>query len=217
MVEEPLRRPTQRLGERDGVVFDLVAWDAADAAVDLSVACMFEREAPGAHLTGGLLHLDRTLGGALSRLRGERLFEARELEALHVRSPPGTVQAHALLVVGLGDPVRLTASVLQRAARAAFSAAAAADAVSVAFAPSLIDSGLPPSGLGDAPSAMLSGVLQGVRAHARLREEGLVGALSVKRWTFDAGPAHMSVAGAAFEEAFATLGVGTATSSRARP
>lgn len=75
----PVRLP---IGAAGGVVFDVVAWGPAHADVDFSVACMFEHEADGAAISGGLLALDQALGGHLTRMRADGAFLAQPMETL---------------------------------------------------------------------------------------------------------------------------------------
>src|SRR5277367_5736922 len=70
------------IGEWRGLTIDTVAWDAVGADVDMSFACMFTHEMDGAAMFGGLLHLDQSLDGALSRLRAAGDFRAEPMETL---------------------------------------------------------------------------------------------------------------------------------------
>lgn len=63
--------------------------------VDLSVACLFEREADGASSAGGLLQLDRAPGGRLTDLRARGAFRAQEMETLLITLPPPRLDAAA--------------------------------------------------------------------------------------------------------------------------
>lgn len=99
------------------------AWDGAAAAVDLSCACMFAREAHGALATGGLAHLDAALGGRLASARAAGLFQAARGETLLIDRPPTTVNAGAILVIGLGDPDEWSTGLVGDAVAVAYAAA----------------------------------------------------------------------------------------------
>jgi hypothetical protein len=86
---------------------EIVSWAPSEADVDLSIACMFEREMPGAHLAGGLLQLDEALGGALTRLREEGYFRAQEMETFLVQTPPQLVRARRVLLNRSGQSAYL--------------------------------------------------------------------------------------------------------------
>ena len=187
------------VGRLHDVVVDVAGWDGAGAAVDLSCACMFEREMPGKAMVGGLLHLDVALGGALSRLRAEKLFGAKEMDFLVLDKPPAAIKSAALLIIGVGDPLAWEPSVTERAVTLAAGIARARSVASVAFAPSLLDSGLEPPQ--DTPAAMLRGLASALRQTARAATLDLVSRSSLRSWTFDSGVAHLDGAEAGFRAA----------------
>jgi hypothetical protein len=195
----PARLP---IGTHDGVEFDVVAWGPAHAAVDLSVACMFEHEL-GAGMAGGLLALDDALGGQLSRLRAAGAFRAQPMETLLVTMPPPGVAARAVLVVGMGDPAALDGDVLRRACRVAMREAIRVGAVSMAFAPSVLDAGHTDNAALNMQEVMVDGMLGALRAEHMLAEAGLTHKPTLRHCTFDVGPPRLQAAGRAFAEAFA--------------
>lgn len=192
------------IGTVDGVEFDVVAWGPAHADVDLSVACMFEHEL-GAGMTGGLLALDEALGGQLVRLRAAGAFRAQPMETLLVTTPPPAVAARAVLVVGMGDPATLDGDMLRRACRVALREAVRFGAVSMAFAPSVLDAGHTDNAALAMQDVMLDGVLGALRAERMLAEAGLAHAPALLHCTFDVGPPRLQAAGRAFTAAFARL------------
>ena len=197
----PARLP---IGACDGVEFDVVAWGPAHAAVDFSVACMFEHEL-GAGMAGGLLALDRALGGQLSRLRAAGAFGAQPMETLLVTMPPPGVAARAVLVIGMGDPAALDGDMLRRACRVAMREAIRHGAVSMAFAPSVLDAGHTDNAALDMQQVMLDGMLGALRAEHMLAEAGLAGAPALRHCTFDVGAPRLRAAGRAFVAAFGVL------------
>jgi hypothetical protein len=184
------------------LAIDTVAWDAVGADVELSFACMFTHEAPGSVMAGGLLHLDRSLGSALSRLRAAGDFRAEPMETLLVDQLPSGIRARAVMVIGLGDPEDLAAERLERATRVAFREAVRLGVSTAAFAPSLLDAGIEPDRIADAPSAMLRGLLTASDAEQRLVEARLASPAQIRHWSFDAGAAHIESAAKAFKKAF---------------
>jgi hypothetical protein len=201
---EPARLP---IGTFDGVEFDVVAWGPAHADVDFSVACMFEHEL-GTGMTGGLLALDDALGGQLARLRAAGAFGAQAMETLLVTTPPPGVTASAVLVIGMGDPAALDGDVLRRACRVALREAVRFGAVSMAFAPSVLDAGHTDNAALAMQDVMLDGALGALRAERMLAEAGLTRAPALRHCTFDVGPPRLQAAGRAFAAAFARLTAG---------
>lgn len=198
----PIRHP---IGSHGGVAFDVVAWGPAQAAVDFSVACMFEHELNGAALAGGLLALDAALGGQLSRLRGAGAFRAQPMETLLVTQPPAAVAARALLVIGLGDPATLDGDTLRRACRVALREAVRFGAASMAFAPSVLDGGHTDNAALDMQTVMLDGMLGALRAERMLAEAGLAHAPALRACSFDVGAPRVEAAARGFAAAFAQL------------
>jgi len=205
MSEIPNQPARHGIGELHGVAFEVVAWDGAHADAALSVACMFEREAAGATLQGGLLHLDQALDGALTALRRSGGFRAEPMETLLITTPPAGIRAKTVMIIGLGVPESVTTEDLERAIRVTMREAIRLDASSVAFAPSLLDSGLVDGLSGDGALAMLRGAFDALAAEHRLASLGLTTAAKIKRWSFDAGPTHIDSVGAEFSAAFARL------------
>jgi hypothetical protein len=198
----PIRLP---IGSIDGVVFDVVAWGPAQADVDLSVACMFEREMGDAGMAGGLLALDRALGGQLARLRAAGAFRAQPMETLLVTTPPAGVAARAVLVIGLGDPAALDGEVLRRATRVAMREAIRCGARSMAFAPSVLDAGHVDNAALDMQHVMLDGMLGALRAEHMLADAGLAAPPQLRQCSFDVGAPRVHAAGTGFAAAFAQL------------
>ena len=197
----PIRLP---IGTADGVVFDVVAWGPSHADVDVSVACMFEHEMNGG-MAGGLLALDQALGGQLARLRSAGAFRAQPLETLLITSPPPAVVPRAVLVIGMGDPALLDGEMLRRACRVALREAVRHGAVSMAFAPSVLDAGHTDNAPLDMQNVMLDGMLGALRAEHMLADAGLAAPPSLRHCTFDVGAPRAQAAGRAFAQAFARL------------
>ncbi|MVW59829.1 peptidase M17 [Massilia sp. NEAU-DD11] len=197
----PIRLP---IGTADGVQFDVVAWGPSHADVDVSVACMFEHEMNGG-MAGGLLELDQALGGQLARLRSAGAFRAQPLETLLITSPPPAVVPRAVLVIGMGDPALLDGEMLRRACRVALREAVRHGAVSMAFAPSVLDAGHTDNAPLDMQNVMLDGMLGALRAEHMLADAGLAAPPSLRHCTFDVGAPRAQAAGRAFAQAFARL------------
>jgi len=195
----PRRKP---VGRHLGVEFDVVAWAPGDARVDLSMACMFEREQIGASMSGGLLHLDQDLAHALSDLRAEGRFKARWLDTLLVTHPTAGMAPGAILVIGLGRPEALSEGTLERACALAVTQALRLGARSAAFAPNLLDAGITPPPDLDIAGAMVRGAVEALELADRLVSRGLATPARLQAWSFDAGMANFPAVAAAFERAF---------------
>jgi len=189
------------VGAIAGVTVEVAAWDGVGAAVDLSCACIFTHEIGGSPPQGGLAHLDNALGGRLLALRNDGHFPASLGDSLLIDTPPPAIAARALLVVGLGAPEGWTSDGLSAAVRLAGTIALARRAGSVAFAPSMLDSGLLPPQTQNAPRAMVAGLAAALNANARLQEITLAGEAMLERWYFDVGEARFDQAVTQFHAA----------------
>lgn len=198
----PVRLP---IGTAEGIDFDVVAWGPAQAAVDFSVACMFEHEMKGAGMTGGLLALDQALGGYLAHVRAAGVFRAHAMETLLVASPRPGLAARTVLVIGLGDPATLDGERLRRATCVAMREAMCHGATSMAFAPSVLDAGHTDNAALNMQEVMLDGMLQAMRGQQLLVAAGLAAAPVLRQCTFDVGAPRVEAAARAFVAAFARL------------
>ncbi|MEO8524189.1 MAG: M17 family peptidase N-terminal domain-containing protein [Caldimonas sp.] len=193
------------LAHYNGVTFEAVAWAPHEAEVDLSFACMFEHEANGAQLGGGLLSLDQSLDRLLTRSRAAGTFKARALETLPIRFPPSAVRARSLMVIGLGDPDTLCEKRVEAASSLALSQALRWEARTVAFAPNLLDAGLAIKPDLYVSRAMLQGVLAAIDVERALLATRSSAPLSVTTWSFDTGPSRLAGAVLEFRAAFEQL------------
>lgn len=192
------------IGFSHGVSVEVAVRDAVTAEVDLSCACMFSHEV-GEGPTGGLAHLDATLGHAATLLRREGHFAAAEGETLLIPRPPSGIAARQVLLIGLGAPEVWTPQVMARAVATAVGFAGALKASSVAFAPGMLDGGLPGSATSGAPEAMVAGLVQALDLQARLHALDFSDAPVLKRWVFDVGGPRFAGAIARFGAALHSL------------
>jgi hypothetical protein len=195
---------SRTIGTFGEVSVQVAAIGPVDAAVDLTIACMFQHEHHGA-LTGGLLLLDRALGGALTSLRREGVFQGRAEETLLLTKLPTSLPNQQLLIEGLGAPETFTPDVLQHAVSSAVQQALRMGARSAAFSPNLLDGGMESSGLTGIEDAMIRGLQLGLRAERRLVDMSYRPAPSLKAWLFEAGAAHFEAVASRFEENFRAL------------
>jgi hypothetical protein len=187
------------------VSLETVTWAPSQADVDLSIACMFEREMPGARLAGGLLQLDEALGGALTKLRNDGCFRAQEMETLLIETPLRPIRARRVLLIGLGNPVTFSSALLERTLRVAVREAIRLKAMTVAFAPNLLDEGLTDVGSLQIEAAMVRGIVGALQAEYRLSEMCLTYPPAIRSWAFDIGSSHFDATTAEFIKAFDSL------------
>lgn len=186
------------VGNWAGVRIAVAPTDAVTAVVDLAAAGVFTREMGADGPVGGLRHLNIAMGGAVLRLREDRVFTAApgEILALSVPGPP--VNANTVLLVGLGDPTDWSPAVLDTAVQAVTGEALRRGAASAAFAPSLLDSGLTVADGLAVTAAMLRGLTSALTAYGADQ-------IDLRLWVFCTGAAHLDATHAAFRQAYIGL------------
>ncbi len=184
------------IGMWRGVRVDLAPRDAVSVEVAVASAGVFMREIGGTRPTGGLGKLDAALGGAITRLRTDGIFRADMGEVLTLSAPARPIRATTVLAIGLGDPDAWTPATMHAAVATAAREAIRIEAVSAAFAPSLLDSGLDPHALGGTPEAMLAGLFEALSDDRHPMLSG---------WTFCVGAERFDAMIAVFRAAFDRL------------
>lgn len=170
--------PRRRIGVFRGVSIEIVQAGAVGVEVELAVAGMFTHEVGSQVPVGGLHELDKALCGALMRLRADAIFTAGFGETIALAMPRPPVKADVVLIVGLGDPLAWCPSMMTEAVSLVVREAVRREMRSVAFAPSLLDSGLQPARILGTSEAMMLGLIRG------LEEKG---AGQLRSWCFCSG------------------------------
>lgn len=173
------------IGHYQNLNIELVTWDCASAEVELSCACIFEHEMNNRSFSGGLAHLDEALNGRLDLIRKNNWFSAKLNDALLINQTPTKIQASKVLLIGMGAPEEFTLGRIEIAIKTAVKTAHQLELKSVAFAPSILDTGLNPlAGLNE---LMLRILKEELDKHHQLYLQNLVKKSEIERWVFDAG------------------------------
>ncbi|WP_336169582.1 M17 family peptidase N-terminal domain-containing protein [Acinetobacter sp. 161(2023)] len=174
-----------KIGRYQSLNIELVTWDSTSAEVDLSCACIFEHEMNNRSFSGGLAHLDEALNGRLNEIRKNNWFSEKIGDALLLNQTPSTIQATKVLLIGMGAPEDFTVERIETAIKTVVRTAHQLELKSVAFAPSILDTGLnPPAGLNE---LMLRSLKEELDKHAQLYLHKLVKKSEIEKWVFDAG------------------------------
>ncbi len=161
------------------------------ADVPLQVVCYFRySDALAQRMTGAPVELDKHLGGAIASLRERGEFRGDALETILIRTPEGSIQAKALLLVGLGPEESLSLETMERVGRVALREASRLGAAKVAFAPLLRDQGNSQLATGEVETAVVRGMLLAYDTEQRLQKQGLAQAYTLKEWWVEAGPTY---------------------------
>ncbi|MGK7247736.1 M17 family peptidase N-terminal domain-containing protein [Acinetobacter oleivorans] len=174
-----------KIGHYQNLDIELVTWDCASAEVELSCACIFEHEMNNRSFSGGLAHLDEALNGRLDLIRKNNWFSAKLNDVLLISQTPTKIQASKVLLIGMGAPEEFTLERIEIAIKTVVKTAHQLELKSVAFAPSILDTGLnPPTGLNE---LMLRSLKEELDKHHQLYLQNLVKKSEIERWVFDAG------------------------------
>lgn len=174
-----------KIGHYQNLNIELVTWDCTSAEVELSCACIFEHEMNNGSFSGGLAHLDDALNGRLYEIRKNNWFSAKLNDALLINQTPSTIQASKVLLIGMGAPEDFTLEKIETAIKTVVRTAHQLELKSVAFAPSILDTGLnPPNGLNE---LMLRSLKEELDRYHQLYLQNLVKKSEIEKWVFDSG------------------------------
>lgn len=173
------------IGKYKDLNIEIITWDSSTAEVELSCGCIFTHEIDHAEMKGGLANLNNALDGKVKQIREQKLFQAKRFESILIDKNIRAVQSPRILLLGLGDPEKWDAAYLEKAVHIVFQTGSQLGVESIAFAPSLLDSGL--SVAENVNLIMLKALLDSYDTQKELEKLGLVRTTSVKNWFFDAG------------------------------
>jgi hypothetical protein len=160
------------------------------AQVDLQVVTVLEHKASGDAYIEAWKEFDDKVGNVVSALRDRGDFVGELGETIDFLSPPGSIAAKRILLVGLGDEKTLSLDSLRVAGRVAVREAIRLHAKKVSFAPALRDQGSSVIDVGDGDRAFAENVVLAYATERRLQSEGLAEDFEIDEWTLDAGPAY---------------------------
>ena len=139
---------------------------------------------------GAPVELDKRLGGVIASLRERGEFVGEQLETILITPPRDSINAKALLLVGLGDENALSLELMEAVGRVSLREAARLGASRVAFAPLIRDQGNSKFGTGDVETAVVRGMLLAYDTEKRLQKQGLAKPFTLQEWWVEAGPAY---------------------------
>jgi len=106
-------------------------------------------------------------------------------DVLLINQTPTKIQASKVLLIGMGAPEEFTLERIETAIKTVVKTAHQLELNSVAFAPSILDTGLnPPAGLNE---LMLRSLKEELDKHHELYLQNLVKKSEIEKWVFDAG------------------------------
>lgn len=173
------------IGQYKKLNLNIVTWDGVTAKVDLSCGCLFDHEVDHAPVQGGLADLNQTLNGKLLQIRQQKLFQAVRYETILFDQAQPNIQSEKVLLIGMGSPEDWSTADTAKAVQIAFRTAQQLGLESVAFAPSILDTGIQLKT--DLSAVLVQALLDVYDAQLELEQLGLVKPCTVQNWYFDAG------------------------------
>lgn len=137
----------------------VLAQSPADTSTDLQVICLF-RSSPVNTLHGSLVEINEKLNGLLDRIRKPDLFRGELGETLVIRPPKGSLAAHRLLIIGLGDSQRFSPQRMQLVGEILYREASDLGVKHPFFAPTILDGGVTKFTTGQVAEQVIAGFLR---------------------------------------------------------
>ena len=154
----------------------------------VQVICYLKHKPAGDTTLAAVVDFDRELGGIVQQLRDSDQFAGYPLETLYFQSPPNSIKAKGVLMVGVGDEQELSVETMRNVGTVALRNAMLLNASSVSFAAGLQDQNVKKLDVGDVAGAVVTGAILAYDTEKRLQERGLIPAHSIDEWVIEAGP-----------------------------
>ena len=154
----------------------------------VQVICYLKHKSTGDTTLEAVADFDRELGGIIQQLRNSDQFEGYPLETLYFLSPPNSIKAKGVLLIGVGDEQEVSLETMRNVGAVALRNAMLINASSVSFAAALQDQNVKKLDVGDVAGAVATGVILAYDTEKRLQERGLLATHNIDQWVLEAGP-----------------------------
>lgn len=199
-------------GKVDGIAIEGMVQGPSTEITPLQIACVFEYtegdifNSPPAlpEAVNGMVHLDKSLNGIITKLRKSGKFAGHSLETLLITPPSGIIGAKKLLLIGLGDRNQFKPELMQQVASVGMEEALRLGVTKYAFATDLKDAGI------DSPTAEVAGygvtgAINAYRIQIYLKDKKMSAFKPIEKITLLAGPAFFTTAGEGITKAIAAF------------
>ncbi|MXV50606.1 peptidase M17 [Pedobacter sp. HMF7647] len=193
------------LGKLEGVAIEGKVQSPSNQPTPLQIICVFEyvegditspQSLPAA--ANGLLHVDHALNGLITDLRKSGKFAGHALETILITPSKGSVPAHKLLLVGLGNRNDFTPELMTNVGRVGMREALRLGVSSYSHASDLKDAGIDsPTGL--VATNVVKGAIEAYETELYLQSKGLTAFQPLEKMTLLSGQAFFEPSGAAIK------------------
>ncbi len=173
-----------------GVNFQVITAHFNDTEADIQFVCFFDNTL-NMTMEGGTADLDTHFDGQIKQLREKDLFRGKFLETLAI-TPTTQMKAKKMILIGLGDPNKLTADNLYAVGKLVVKEANKMGAKSVCFAPDIKDAGVTTVPTGGVSNTVAKGMMKSIDDVKTLFEMKLVDNNNLNDITFLAGAPHLN-------------------------
>ena len=158
------------------------------AKADLQIISVFKHKASGDAYIEAWKDFDDKVGNVVSALRDRGEFVGELGETIDFASPPSSITAKHILLIGLGEEKSLSLESLRVVGRVAVRESIRLHAHTVSFAPAIRDQGNSTIDVGEGDRAFAENVLTAYDTERRLQAQGLAEKFEIADFTINAGP-----------------------------
>ena len=199
------------IGKIDNVAIEAKVQSPSNQPTPLQIVCLFEYTEgaifnppalPAA--ANGMVHVAEAFHGLITELRKSGRFAGHALETLLITSPAGSVPAHKLLLIGLGNRNDFTPDLMTKVGRVGMREALRLKVASYSHASDLKDAGVDsPTGL--VAQNVIKGAFQAYEAELFLKTKHLTDFKPLTRITLLSGPPFYDISRQAIKQVIQTF------------
>jgi len=158
---------------RNGISFNTLVVSPSETITSMQIICFFDFQ-KNQYYSGGTYAVNQHFGNELHEIRSKGIFRGNALETLLITPCLNQIPAHLLLLIGLGDPEKLSLDLLESVGYAITMEAIKLKVTDFCFAPSLKDAGITLSfGKTSVSKALGQGIVKALKASAVLVQKNL--------------------------------------------
>lgn len=186
--QEKLKQPYHFHNE---VKFQVIPVSPSNTETPLQIVCFFDQTKNQTY-GGGTELVNEHFNGAIKKMRSEDNFRGELFETLLLTPSANQIPAKKLLMIGLGDPAKISLDILSSVGRIAVQEAVKLNVETFSFAPSIKDAGISLFEAGDVSIALAKGMIAGISSSKNLVANKLIPNFILKEIVLLAGAQHVT-------------------------
>lgn len=189
---------------KNGVSYGVKILSPSETVTSLQVVCFVDFN-KNQHYEGGTYAVNEHFQGTIDEVRKSGVFRGIEMQTLLLTPMLKQIPAQKLLLMGLGDPAKLSLDLFNRVGYNVVLEALKLGVSDLCFAPSIKDAGLSGFAAADVSKALALGMNAALEATAILYQKNLAPEISLKEIYLLAGQPQGENAYQGLEEAFVSI------------